>query len=173
MHLMFFLVLSMQMACASRISLAPKLQNGLLTPDYGILTAADLKNQALHDGTIPPLGPKSSSSAQAYWACFPLSSVKLGCEVRDPVENTDGLDVEARDSEGVKHIYFFRRGDIECAPYMKKWKKLTKDETHVCLAGFPSAIVIDKKGQASRGWVFDKIKTKRGCDAYFGDCASP
>lgn len=169
--LFLVLIFSLPMSCASRIKLPPNLDNGLLSPDYGILSKADLEIHALYNGSIVPIVSDPRSSAQAYWLCFPLRSVKLGCQVYDPVENTDGLDVEALDASGTRHIYIFRRGDISCAPSMRDWKRLIAGESHVCLAGFPTELEKDKKGGSQRYWIFDKFRTKKGCDAYFGDCA--
>lgn len=154
-----------------RLELPPKLASGLIGSDYGILSRVDLENHALNDGSIAPLEASPRSNAQAYWMCFPRQAMTLGCEVSDPVEHTDGLDVEARDSEGTRHIYIFRRGDIECAPFMKDWKPLLEGQSHVCLAGFPNPLERDTKGHFERYWIFDKLKTKRGCDVFFGDCA--
>ena len=59
-------------------------------------------------------------------------------------------------------------------PGFKKWQKLMKNEKYVCLAG--SMGRTEKKTKHNKLhikylWIFEKIKTLKGCDSYFtGQC---
>ena len=55
-----------------------------------------------------------------------------------------------------------------------KWRKIMKDEKYVCLAGsfmFREHKMEDNKERENYQWVFEAIKTKKGCDSDLYNCA--
>lgn len=76
----------------------------------------------------------------------------------------------------ISHEYAMRKSweVSHTLPIFKHWHQLMKDENYVCLAGR----FINREKFVDRGeqvevynWMFDKIKTQKGCASYFdGDC---
>ncbi len=82
---------------------------------------------------------------------------------------------DIRDNEHIKHNYEMR-ASWTITGYQKrfnKWLKLMEGEKYVCLAGH--FVDLEKKVRNGKtwityGWIFEKLKTKKGCDSYFDSC---
>ena len=79
-------------------------------------------------------------------------------------------------SDGIRHEYYMRRPIdlISAKSIVDYWGRLAKNEKYVCLAGGFSGeeeVIEDNNKLKKYYWVFEKIKTKKGCDSYFvGRC---
>ncbi len=161
----------------------------LLTDDYGILSENDLGEFAWG------LKPKKFTSEEGttgpynYWQCFPRkhvmvtlsdtghSSDELGWKKNVAYLQIDVLpDQDLKSKEDyIKHNYEMR-ANWTITGYQKrfnKWLKLMKDEKYVCLGGHFVDLekkVLDGKTWITYGWIFEKLKTKKGCDSYFDSC---
>ncbi len=148
---------------------------GLLTEDYGILNRLDLKINACT--AIPEPFPASDNQPYSYWQCFEVKDSKMDCErgKYDPHEKAlmsklvvSGL----RDKE--RHEFISRRPISlrSCRLYQKDWQKFTNNETHVCVSG--SSPLKEMHGaKLLWNWIFDRYKSKKGCDSYFAEeCTS-
>lgn len=54
-----------------------------------------------------------------------------------------------------------------------QWHTLMKKEKYVCLAGSFGEVTpktVNGKTLLVYGWIYDKLKTKKGCSAYWDDC---
>jgi hypothetical protein len=153
----------------------------LLTDDYSILTGNDLA--AYTWGMKPrPFTEKEDSGGYNYWQCFPRDAVSI--TLKDKGYSTEDigwkdtlsdLKIEVWTESGVVHHYEmraprpFRTYDKE----FHTWHKLMKGEKYVCLAGsFVEVTPKTVNGKTIKvyGWIYDKIKTKKGCSAYWDDC---
>ncbi len=147
----------------------------LLTDDYGVLTEDDLKTNSC-DATPCPFSEKDTSSPYPYWQCFDLRTANLACEGRkydfsEKVRVT--LLVISGIRDGVLHEYLARRPIplSSCRLYQKAWRKFVENEKYLCISGEISSIKTDSNGRRRWVWVFDRYKTKKGCDSYFeGEC---
>ena len=146
---------------------------GLLTDDFGILTKEDLKINTCGFEVVP-FSEKSTS--YPYWQCFEITHSKLDCEGSeyDPEEKerVTVMVISAR-LNGELHEYLSRRviSLSTCRLFQRAWQKLLKNEKYVCISGPLNFIEKGKQGKRW-SWIFDKYKTKKGCDSYFiGDCS--
>lgn len=146
-----------------------------MTSDYGILNEDDLGVYAWW-AEPTPFGKEALSSGYMYWQCFPTQMVKLECrkvESYDPNDSFSDADIRI-ETEREIHEYGFRRAvELEvCHAYLKNWKRLTMGENAVCFGGNVATIEEKKvQGRIKKkvGWIYDKLKTKKGCYAYFGE----
>jgi len=149
----------------------------LVTDDYGILNEHDL----VDDRYGPTLGPllydQHNKLYGCYWKCFKTATFKSKCRYIEFNEawrqHTGDLSLSIVDDDGIVNEYGMRHAlrIKECKQGVRQWKKLIKNEDYICLHGdFTSSNVknIDGKEQKVYGWVFNKLKTKKGCDGYFG-----
>lgn len=150
----------------------------LLTDDHGILNEKDLKFCGM-DIKPRPFSPKDSL-AHVYWQCFPREDVSMSLE--DFGHPASGMNENENDGyvtitvfnivDNVIHTYGMRRA-FAVDGYEKRfhlWQKLMKKQKYVCLAGSfvdRDEKIVDGKKQYSYGWIFEKIKTKKGHDSYF------
>lgn len=161
----------------------------LLTDDYGILSENDLgefawglkpKKFTTKEGTTGPYN---------YWQCFPReyvmvtlsdtghSSDELGWKKNVAYLEIDVLtNKDIRSKENIKHTYEMR-ANWTITDYQKrfnKWLKLMEGEKYVCLGGHFVDLEKEKRNGAiwiTKGWIFEKLKTKKGCDSYFDSCS--
>lgn len=150
----------------------------VLTNDYGILKEEDLNS--LRDGVRPPPFLPKKGYGYIYWQCFPRDNISIdlkdmGYSSKDigGDENYSNLKITVSNGSGTYHEYTMRRV-WPTSTYEKSfnlWIKLMKGEKYVCLAGN----FIDSEDRTLHGqkqkiysWVFDKVKTKKGSDSYFG-----
>ncbi len=151
----------------------------VLTNDYGILNEIDL--DSYKDGVKPPSSLPKEGFGYIYWQCFPRDAVSINLEdmgySSEDIgrnENDGDIKITVIRRSGVFHEYVMRRM-WPVSGYEKKfnlWIKLMKNEKSVCLAGsfvHREDRVVSGKKQRIYLWVFDKIKTKKGCDSYFED----
>ena len=168
---------------ANAISLAikKKYPYPLLTDDYGILNENDIA--AYTWGLKPrPFNPDKISGQYTYWQCFPRDHIYLTLEDEGSSsedfgwrDNVGNLEINVWITPTLVHRYDMRT-KWTVSDYQKrfnKWRELMKNEKYVCLAG--SSVLREKKIEDGKtkeiySWVFEKIKTKKGCDSYFDTC---
>jgi hypothetical protein len=150
----------------------------LLTEDYDILNENDLGGYVWGMNPAPFLGKDSGLN---YWQCFPREQVSLvledsGLYSEDLGKDTIGdLIIVVQTKPGVSHEYKMRR-EWTVSDFQKDfnhWRNLMKEEKNVCLGGSfveHKKWVENDKTKETYEWIFDKIKTKKGCDGYFDDC---
>lgn len=148
--------------------------------DYGILNENDLGAFSWGQER-EPFNPKNSLGY--YWQCFPRESIEI--MLRDSGSSADGigqkadnladLKIKAWISPNLVHEYEMRArwsvSDFE--KRFNKWRNIMKAEKYVCLAGEYVNYEHKIENGIERdvyGWVFEKIKTKKGCDSYLFSC---
>ncbi len=142
----------------------------LLTDDFGILNKDDLKiNQCI---ATPYPFSESSRSSYPYWQCFDTKNVKMICEGKKYSE-------EYRSRMTMLVISGGRNGELNefisrrpmklnmCRLYQQDWMKFTNGEKHICISGDFIRPEVDIMGKKKLVWIFDRYKTKKGCDSYF------
>lgn len=162
-------------------SIRQKYPNVLLTDDYGILNENDL---ASYTWSVKP-APFSIKEGLEYnyWQCFPRDHISITLEDKGYSASEIGGDENYGDlmirvwlDNGISHRYYMRRawpvsgyGDM-----FSDWQKFMKNEKYVCLAGrFSSYKETKRNGKTWKkySWVYEKLKTKKGCDSFFaGQC---
>jgi hypothetical protein len=169
---------------ALSISLAAKQKYPfpLLTEDYGILNEHDL---ALYSYiyNVNPRPFTGKPSGLNYWQCFPRENISITLEDMGYSsedfswkDTASDLEISGMVRPGVFHEYGMRRAwpvrDFQ--KQFNSWRRLMKGEKYVCLAGHfvnysePSDYGVKRKVY---GWIFDRLKTKKGCVAYLNsDC---
>jgi hypothetical protein len=154
--------------------------NGLLTSSYGIVTEDDLAYDEQLLTIIPPYNPSGHTQSR-YWQCFPKRKVTAkfrswrgpdGMGPADKIYTMCTLEIHVR-SEGELQIFGDRRAhQIDfCHSFLSSWKKVTKNQEILCLDGEGSQYESDDIDGKFKLWTWIKVKTKKGCYAYFpGDC---
>ena len=164
-------------------SIKKKYPNVLLTDDYGILNENDL---ASHTWEVKPYQFSAVVEDRPdynYWQCFPREWVTITLEDKGYSTEDIGLESNCSDititawSDGITHVYFMRRYmSIDSAEKIfNHWQKLMKKEKYVCLSGrfsFEQEVAYGKDKHKEYNWIFEKIKTKKGCDSYFAGCCN-
>jgi hypothetical protein len=165
---------SFQTAYALNDTLKNKYPHSVLTDDFGILNEKDLR---IENPRPFSLGRKLGETI--YWQCFPRESLSVTLEDFGYTsadiggeENYSGLVIKVEN-----HEYDMRRR-WPLSTYRKKldaWIKLMQNEKYVCVAGrffgCKNKITFDGIQYKHCSWVFEKLKTKKGCDSYFqNDC---
>lgn len=158
-----------------------KYPNVLLTQDYGILNQADLA--AYIRDVKPVIFSGEIGKDYNYWQCFTRENVTItlrdkGYSSEDIAnsENYGDLFIYVRSHDSVSNEYSMRRpwAIDEVDIIFKKWQKLMKNEKYVCLAGSMGRAekkIKNNKSYIKYVWIFEKIKTLKGCDSYFtGQC---
>jgi len=177
--LIFFLCISYS-AWGIDLAVKKKYPYQLLTEDYFILNENDLAGYTFGMNPAPFNGKPSGLN---YWQCFSCEHISITLEDTGSStedfgwkDNIGDIQIRVWIKKGVFHEYAMRRewsvGEFQHD--FNRWRQLMKGEKHVCLGGhfvshekmFDHGIPIEVYG-----WIFDKIKTKKGCDSYFdGDC---
>ena len=145
----------------------------LLTNDYGILNEANLKRYTYEVNVEPFTGKFNGLD---YWQCFPTKNVTVWYEKGDydPDEKiTHGSPyIRIKTNSTTTYDYALRRAfSLNYAQdKIKKWQQLMKNQQFVCIGG--SFIRTNEKIQHGKKeynhlWVFENLKTKKGCDSYF------
>ena len=75
------------------------------------------------------------------------------------------------------HDYVVRRGfSLDYAKEkVAKWKQLMKNQEYVCIGGAFSGTnkkIINGRETKEHGWIFENLKTQKGCDSYFSGWCS-
>ncbi|HXH74026.1 MAG TPA: hypothetical protein VNJ08_03625 [Bacteriovoracaceae bacterium] len=154
--------------------LKKKYPYSIMTNDFGILTEKNLLEE-IKDGNAAPYNPKIDQPAFGRWQCFPKKDVRFDVETWKgndpwgPADNITEMCLFSIEVKNVKpsHYYGGRRAYrlSYCNDLKDTWNNLVKGQNHVCLNGFSSAV---KDGEVS--WVWNKLKTHKGCSAYWGYC---
>ena len=149
----------------------------LLTEDYGILSENDLASYTWGIKHLP-FSTKQQSHYQ-YWQCFPRDRVCMtlkdkgySSEDIDWQENYGDLQIEVSLDGNISHLYYMRRMSPVSGyeEIFNRWQKLMNKEKYVCLGGRFSGYdekIENEQKQKIFSWVFEMIKTKKGCDSYF------
>lgn len=153
--------------------------NGTATPieilrkeNHGILSEKDLKAAEVSMVDIPYRGGLGIS----YWACFRTEDIRFDCTDDQHFEPGWGRvateTITARHGNE-EHDYYFRRGMTLyfCESLLKEWNRIKTNEAYACFSGYPSGEEIISTNIAKKvnyGWTLDKMKTTKGCVAYFG-----
>lgn len=175
MNKLFFL-LPFLISCASMNPLSQKYPNILIIPDYGVLTEVDFK--VAESNRIKPIPLYNHHNSYKYWQCFPVQDVTLGCHLwstDDPKKFLADADIRAYSGKEY-HEYGGRRADDLklCQKSLKEWKRISANVDTICLLGEAAGMeqkIRDGKKIVVKGWVWDMVKTKKGCNSYFGeDC---
>jgi hypothetical protein len=150
--------------------------SSLLTDNYGILTKSDVESSNRDRIKPVPNYENAQGTGYRYWQCFSRKEVSLKCRSWESDEAGHFIgDADIRVSTGREiHEYGFRRAwDLSlCENHLKIWKQLAQGQDAICLLGEPAGIERrNKEGKSTlvKGWVWDRLKTKKGCDSYFGD----
>lgn len=190
MRILFFtfLILSITLSAkessqkASKVStLKEKYPYGLLTDDYGHLTEEDLLED-MKDANPRPYRLDSKMDGGFFrWQCFPVKDVKPKYRYwkdTDPlgyahvIVTMCDFEFTVQDRK-IKHLYHGRRAKEQtyCNDFKKHFERITKNEKYICLNGEPRSLETDKTTNTqTKYWVWNRIKTKKGCHSYFGDC---
>jgi len=167
-----FLLTPIQLSAINPNSLK-KYPYQLITTDYGILNEANLKRYV--DGIIPKPFNWDITGFD-YWQCFPTKNVTVWYDkgTYDPDDKVVRSDphIRIKASPMVIHEYEPRRNfSIDYAKEkVAAWKRLMKNQQYVCIGGaFAGTHKKLKNGQeiTEHGWIFENLKTKKGCDSYF------
>jgi hypothetical protein len=147
---------------------------GLLTDDFGILNAQDLRTNICIAGPTP-FSEQDRTSPYPYWQCFEVKNSQMICE-RGKYDSHEkvvmSMLVVSGTRDGELHEFISRRPIPlwSCRLYQKDWLKFTKNERYVCISGADHS----KKAKEKKvlwTWIFGRYKTKKGCDSYFqGEC---
>ena len=158
---------------ASTVShLSPKHRYAVLTGDYGILNDNDVW---ISEQIAIPVAFSEESISYSYWQCFPSENFKFGCtdESEDGKQQASGsIDVVV--SRGI-HEWYVMNGMLPgktCDLVMRKIKKLVSGSPFTCIAGWGVGTEAERQdGQKihTRSWIYDRIKTKKGCLSWFED----
>ncbi|OGT35609.1 MAG: hypothetical protein A3F11_00275 [Gammaproteobacteria bacterium RIFCSPHIGHO2_12_FULL_37_14] len=169
---LLLLILPIKIFAISQQSLK-KYPYPLLTNDYGILNIANLKRYV--DGMIPEQF-KWHITGLDYWQCFPSKNVTVWYDkgTYDPYDKVIRSDphISIKTSPMVMHEYEPRRNfSIDYAKEkVAAWKRLMKNQQYVCVGGAFAGTrtkIVNGKEITEHGWIFENLKTKKGCDSYF------
>lgn len=144
----------------------------LLTDDFGILNHDDLKiNQCIAE---PSLFSQNVSTPYPYWQCFDIKDAKMECEGRiysaEEKSRMSMLVITGARKNELNEFISRRPMKLKtCRLYLHDWARLTKNENHVCISGNSISSNMHKKGQKKSVWIFDRYKTKKGCESYFSE----
>jgi hypothetical protein len=150
----------------------------LVGDDYDILTEQDMMDDDSYGLTTKFIDYNDPTNSDRYWKCYKTSNFSLRSWNSKFNKKLDeypvgGLIINAIDKDGVVNSYGMRRAlsvDVRDR-FIKTWRQLINNQLHVCIHGdFASNRIelIDGKKQQVYGWVFNKLKTKKGCHGYFG-----
>jgi len=148
----------------------------LLGSDYGILNEDDL---AISACTGEPSAVTSGNMAYPYWQCFQSKDASFECD-------DSGYDVDEKSDMAIMAIaiktnhasneYLSPRAIriSNCRSFQKDWSRLIAKQEFFCVSGqmINYQKSSDKPGYKESTWVFDRLKTNRGCTSYFqGGCS--
>ena len=152
--------------------LKSKFPYGLLSDDYGILTVSDLAINACI-AEPRPFNADNRYYPYEYWQCFESKTISFNCDSNSvPVkhEGVMGLIVMKASINHIKHEYIERRlwPMKDCKRFLKDTKALLKGIQYACVSGSFTGKEINRSGHQSLSWIFERIKTKKGCEGH--DC---
>ncbi|HWU42073.1 MAG TPA: hypothetical protein VN132_01505 [Bdellovibrio sp.] len=153
--------------------LKSKFPFGLLSDDYGILSVNDLAMNAC-DVEPKKFNPeKHHYNPYEYWQCFESKSLSFICDssgVPDEHEGIMGLVIIKASVNHIHHEYLERRPwpIKDCKGFLKDAADLLKGVQYACISGSFIENEIDHSGHQTTSWVFERLKTKKGCEGH--DC---
>ena len=178
--LLFGVIIFPYRASAINVAIKKKYPDVLLTDDYGVLKETDL---AAYTWGMRVEHFSKKSTGINYWQCFPVSAVTIRLidqgysdKYIASRENLADLNIMVQFTKDISHEYVMP-GYAGISDYKKLfnlWAKLLKDEKYVCIGGNFVRIKEEIKKEYRQTiyiWIFDKIKTKNGCDSrFYGYC---
>jgi len=146
---------------------------GLIGDDYGLLTVEDL---AVNTCNGEPTPFEEENGAYPYWQCFSLKKTKLRCQEAsyDPsIKKVLGYTfIEAKNENGLQSYLARDARDIRfCKEFLRDWKRATRGEKFVCVAGTYARIQPAKDGRQETDWIFEKFKTRKECVSAGTECS--
>lgn len=178
----FFICTAMMLnTYANPVLIPEKYKIYLLTNNYEILNQNDFKK---YNTNLKPrfFTAEKPSGAYIYWQCFPRDHIAIilkdtGFSSDDFgwKDNIADLKIIITAKPKVIHEYNIRKRmtvtDFE--RIFNKWRAIMKNEKYVCLAGSfisrEQTTLHNKNIEKSR-WVFEALKTKKGCDSDLYSC---
>lgn len=145
----------------------------LLTNDYGILNEANLKRYTEEVNVEPFTGKFNGLD---YWQCYPTKNVTVWYEKQnaDPYEKRARGDAHITVSITPTITYDYVPRRSFSSDYAKEkvftWKHLLKNQQYACIGGTYVSThkkIKDRQEITEHGWIFENLKTKKGCDSYF------
>lgn len=142
----------------------------LLTDHYGILNILDLDIGGYQK--IPP-------SFLGKWQCFKSENIAFDYRPLGYTEDCDcfvgDISIQVWSGGNIKHEYHMSRGwphDL-FEEWSQEWSALIKNEPYTCIGGD----FVDEERRfkflmvkPTEHWMFERIKTKRGCSDRIFDC---
>jgi hypothetical protein len=179
----FFITFLCLLACGEVDAISSSAQKKypyvLLGADYGILDENDLGDFSWGE-TPKPFNP--AHFGRNYWQCFPRESIQFmlkdaGFSVEEVGwrDNVADLEIQVWISPTLIHEYSMRArwAVTDFEKRFNKWRRIVRGEKYVCLAGD----YVNREYRVENGikrevynWIFEKIKTKKGCDSYLHVC---
>ena len=159
----------------SRDEIRSKYPYGILTEDYGILSEEDFRINTC----IAKPEPFSETKMSNYpiWQSFEVRDLKIYCEgnTYDPDEGsrmTSLVISMVRNKAGLQEYFIPKPMKIqECKEFIREWDNYTLNEKYICLCGSLPQVDKERGGKKVTSWVFNRFKTKKGCDSYAeGQC---
>ncbi|MBP9722128.1 MAG: hypothetical protein KBD64_03100 [Gammaproteobacteria bacterium] len=148
----------------------------LVGDDYGILNEQDMADDS-YGLTVGYLNYNSSVNSGMHWKCyktsgFSLRKLNFGFN-NEWNEDVGDLELNMVDNNGIVNSYGMRRalGLSVIMSYVKIWEKLIKNQKYVCIHGHfihKKTTQLNSKEPLIYDWIFNKLKTKKGCSGYFG-----
>lgn len=172
-----FLLLPIQLFAVDQRNLK-KYPYQLLNNDYGILNEANLKRYA---NEIVSQQFNWEITGFDYWQCFPTNNVTVWYDKGeyDPYDKVIRSDphIKVEITPALTHEYEPRRNfSINYAKEkVAAWKHLIKNEKYVCIGGAFAGThkkIVDGREVTEHSWIFENLKTKKGCDSYFSGWCS-
>ena len=159
-------------SCSKKTEYMKKYPNGLISDtDYSILNENDLAVETLNVRCLTKFSETDNRCPYPRWQCFKTSMLKMDCEDtgfdKDYKEDMGHLIISIKDKNKL-HEYFFRHAIplSSCYAYKEEIENVVIDERYFCIVG---EFIQAKDNQYN--WVYDKLKTKKGCQEWFeGTC---
>ncbi len=157
---------------ASTSSIRAQISNDLRSRHFGVLSEEEIQ----YEEKITSDRPYRTAPGILYWTCFETKNVQfkfnsLGYDSDEKRLMADAeIEVVTNNSN---HKYLFRRGihSSLVKNFIHEWNRLIHHQSYACISGY----AVDEEMKKSEGetisvyyWSWDKLKTKRGCVAYFG-----
>lgn len=145
---------------------------GLLSDDYGILNMNDLAINACI-AEPRPFNANNQYYPYAYWQCFESKTISFRCDssgIPDEHEGIMGLVIVKASSHHVQHEYLERKlwPIKDCKDFLKDATALLNGARYACISGSFIGNEINHSGHQVSSWVFERLKTKKGCEGQ--DC---
>ena len=140
----------------------------LLGEDYGLLTVNDLAANACGAESIAFDENRKSHHPSLYWQCFQSRTISFDCEefTSDTEKGLFGLIAITAKKDKEQHNYIERRPwpIKNCKQFIRDAARLIKGTKYACMTGSFIDKETDDSGQVSKSWMFEKIKTRKGCE---------